>query len=123
MSELIVRGAGALTTQVLGEFFWTVTRRLPVPLSKQQAASALTQMVDVWPVLGVPVAVSLEAARCSAMHDLAYWDAQLWATAKLNGIALVLSEDFADGCVIEGVRFANPFADGFDLDAVLAESG
>ena len=37
----------------------------------------------------------------------------------MNHIPLVFSEDFTDGSVIEGVRFANPFAKGFDLDALL----
>jgi predicted nucleic acid-binding protein len=51
---------------------------------------------------------------------MSYYDAQIWACARVNRIPLVLSEDFADGTVVEGVRFANPFAEGFDLDALLA---
>jgi predicted nucleic acid-binding protein len=41
---------------------------------------------------------------------MSLWDAQVWATAKLNQIPVVLSEDFASGSVIEGVLFENPFA-------------
>jgi predicted nucleic acid-binding protein len=52
-------------------------------------------------------------------YQLSYYDAQIWAVARLNRIPLVLSEDFSDGSVIEGVRFANPFADGFDPHAML----
>jgi len=37
----------------------------------------------------------------------------------VHRIPLVLSEDFTDGAVIEGVCFANPFAEGFDLDVLL----
>ncbi len=40
----------------------------------------------------------------------AFWDAQIWATAKLNQIPVVLSQGFASGSVIEGVLFENPFA-------------
>jgi len=32
----------------------------------------------------------------------------------------VLSEDFSDGRTIDGVTFVNPFAEGFDLEALLA---
>lgn len=41
-------------------------------------------------------------------------DAQIWAAARLHGLSLILSKDFDLGAVIEGVRFANPFAAGFD---------
>jgi predicted nucleic acid-binding protein len=41
------------------------------------------------------------------------WDAQIWATARLNQIPVVLSEDFSDGAVIEGIRIVNPFTVSF----------
>lgn len=53
--------------------------------------------------------IVLEAARGVRDHATSFWDAQVWATAKLNQIPVVLSEDFASGSVIEGVRFENPF--------------
>jgi hypothetical protein len=34
-------------------------------------------------------------------------------------LPIVLSEDFSAGAVLEGVRFVNPFAGDFDLDAWL----
>jgi len=38
--------------------------------------------------------------------------------ARLNQIPAILTEDFADGGVLEGVRFVNPFADAFDVAAL-----
>jgi len=49
-----------------------------------------------------------------------YWDAQLWATARLNQVEVLLSEDFQDGRVLGGVRFVNPFAPSFDLAALVS---
>ncbi|WP_375504921.1 hypothetical protein [uncultured Nostoc sp.] len=40
-----------------------------------------------------------------------FWDAQIWATARLNQIEEVYTEDFASGARVEGVRFTNPFID------------
>jgi len=48
-------------------------------------------------------------------HGFSYWDAQIWATARLNQIPIVLSEDFAHGRRIEGVRFLNPFLPEVEL--------
>jgi predicted nucleic acid-binding protein len=60
--------------------------------------------------------IVLEAARGVRDHQLAYYDAQIWAAARLNQTQLILSEDFQDGQILEGVRFINPFSDGFILD-------
>jgi predicted nucleic acid-binding protein len=46
---------------------------------------------------------------------MSYWDALVWATARLNQISVVLSEDFQEGRILEGVRFMNPFGAGFDI--------
>jgi predicted nucleic acid-binding protein len=59
--------------------------------------------------------IVLEAARGSRDHNLAYYDAQIWAVARFNQLQAVFSEDFQDGMVLEGVRFANPFGPGFDI--------
>jgi predicted nucleic acid-binding protein len=37
------------------------------------------------------------------------------ATAKLNGVPNVLTEDLPSGKHVEGIRFGNPFVDEFDL--------
>jgi predicted nucleic acid-binding protein len=62
--------------------------------------------------------VVLEAVRGVLQHGLPYWDAQVWATARLNQIPVVVSEDFSDGPVLEGVVFRDPFARAFDLAAL-----
>lgn len=59
--------------------------------------------------------IILEAARGVRAHRFSYWDAQIWATAKLNQIPVVLSEDFSDGQSTEGIRFTNPFSPKFQL--------
>ena len=40
----------------------------------------------------------------------------MWATARLNQIPVLLSEDFRSGTVLEGVQFVNPFASGFSIE-------
>jgi hypothetical protein len=41
--------------------------------------------------------------------------AHFWATARLNQVPLVLSEDFKDGDVLEGVRLPARFSRTLDL--------
>jgi len=67
-------------------------------------------------VLPLTEQVALEATRGVRDHHLSYYDAQIWAAARLNQIPVIFSEDFQDGVMLEGIRFVNPFAPRFDLE-------
>jgi predicted nucleic acid-binding protein len=112
--------SGVLSAQVLAEFFWNVSRKIAAPLSIPDACERVQAYADAWSILDTTELIVLEALRGVREHKLAYWDAQIWATARLNQIPLVLSEDFSDATTLEGVRFLNPFAPPFDLRAALA---
>ncbi len=112
--------SGVLSAQVLSEFFWNVTRKIAAPLSIPEACKRVQVYAAAWSILDVTDLIVLEALRGVREHQFAYWDAQIWATARLNQVPLILSEDFSAGTAIDGVRFLNPFAPPFDLRAVLA---
>jgi len=119
MDRLARSGLGCLSTQVLGEFFRVATQKLTKPLSPAEARQQVSRLIEAWPVLPVTSLIVLEATRGVRDFRLAYWDAQLWATARLNQIGVVLSEDFEDRRLIDGVRFLNPFSPSFDVAALL----
>jgi predicted nucleic acid-binding protein len=109
--ELARSGDGRLSAQVLSEFFVTMTRSIVAPLTVAQARERLQHYVQIWPVVPVTPPVVLEAIRGVQLYQFSFWDAQIWAAARLSQVSVVLSEDFNPGAVIEGVRLANPFAD------------
>jgi predicted nucleic acid-binding protein len=111
---------GYLSTQNLGEFFTVATRKLEPAITSTEAARYVQHFTQTFTIIPLTVAVVLEASRGVCEHKLAYFDAQLWATAKLNQIPVFFSEDFQDGAVLEGVRFINPFTSEFTLDQWLA---
>ena len=113
-------GVVRLSAQCLAEFFRATTRGVHPILTTAQARQQIEALAYTWPVLDVTPRVVMEAARGVIDHQLAYWDAQIWASARLNQIPLVLSEDFTDGAVVEGVRFVNPLASAFDVGTLLA---
>jgi predicted nucleic acid-binding protein len=119
LEEIEPIGRGTLSTQVLGEFFRVVTEKIAHPLTPAQARLELERLTVSWPVLPITATVVIEAARGVRDHRMSYWDAQLWATARLNQVEILLSEDFQDGGVLDGVRFVNPFTASFDLAALV----
>jgi predicted nucleic acid-binding protein len=114
LERLETNQMGALSAQVLGEFFVVVTRKIPSPLTEAEAERSLTNYVRSWVVYDLTELVVLEAVRGVQRHRLSYWDSLIWATAKLNGVPNVLSEDFSDDVILEGIRFMNPFIETFD---------
>ncbi len=120
LEEIEPIGRGTLSTQVLGEFFRVVTEKIAHPLTPVQAHLELERLVAAWPVLPITASIVIEAGRGVRDHRMPYWDAQLWATARLNQVEVLLSEDFQDGRVLGGVRFVNPFAPSFDLAALVS---
>jgi predicted nucleic acid-binding protein len=102
------KGLGILSTQVLGEFFAAVTRNTTEKISAREVYAIIKDYASSWKVLPVTTETILESARGVVEHQFSFYDAQIWATAKLNGIPDVLSEDFSHGRRIEGVEFRNP---------------
>jgi predicted nucleic acid-binding protein len=107
---------GRLSAQNLAEFMHVSTHKLKPPLSLSEAAEQVNAFIQIFPVFDLTSLVVLEAARGARDHGLAYYDAQIWACARLNQVAVVFSEDFSDGQVLEGVRFVNPFGPAFRLE-------
>ena len=120
--ELIERlGNGltaALSAQNLAEFANVALKRLRPPLSPAEVTEQLELLEQTFVVYPLTAAVIREAVRGVGTHSLSYYDAQVWAVAKLNQVPVVLSEDFNVGATLEGVLFLNPLEPGFDFSAL-----
>ncbi len=90
-------------------------RRLRPALTPEAALAQVERFQRVFTVYSLTPMVVLEALRGVNAHQLSYYDAQIWATARLNQIPVVFSEDF-NPSTLEGVRFVNPFWPEFNLD-------
>lgn len=107
--------SAALPAQVLAEFANVVLYRLDEPLSPEEARQQIERYEDLFPVFSLTPAVVLEAVRGIRDHSFAYFDAQIWAVARLHQVPIILSEDFPVGAAVEGVTFTNPLDEDFDL--------
>lgn len=113
---LELTGSGRLSVQCLAEFCAVATRFLRPFLKPAEAAIQVERFSRTFPVFDLTPLIVIEAARGVRDHALAYYDAQIWATARLNQVPIIFSEDFNVGGALEGVRFINPFAADFVLE-------
>lgn len=106
--ELVAAGRLVLSSQILSEFYVTVTRKLARPLGADQASRAVADLCAL-PVRAVTANLVQAAIRRSAVTRLSYWDALVVETALEAGAATLLTEDLQDGQVIGTLRVLNPF--------------
>ena len=106
---MIFRGLGVLSTQLLAEFFWVLTRKVAVRVTPQIAQIRVEKYVRSWTVVSITSTIILEPDHGAAQHGFPFYDAQIWATARVHKIPIVVSEDFSHGSRIDSVEFLNPF--------------
>jgi predicted nucleic acid-binding protein len=99
---------GALSMQVLQEFYVNVTREIPHPLPKESARLVVTTYT-IWCIDTTPAEIS-SAFRIEDESHIGFWDALIVASAVKSGADRILSEDLNAGQTISGVRIENPFA-------------
>ena len=107
-----------LPSQVIGELFNALTRKLGVP--RGRARDICLEWRSTTSFRLVDAACWDGALALAAAHGLQFWDALILVTAAEAGCALLLSEDMQDGFVHRGVTVANPFAE--PLHPLLADA-
>ena len=106
--ELIAGGRWGISTQVLQEFYVTVTRKISRPLPPADAAAWIKDMIKL-PCASTTPQVVQRAIAISQRWQLSYWDSAILAAAESLGVRTVYSEDLNDGQEYEGIRVINPF--------------
>ncbi|MGH9165987.1 MAG: PIN domain-containing protein, partial [Acidimicrobiales bacterium] len=88
--------SGAVSTQVLQEFYVTVTRKIGRPMSLRAAREVVTTY-QAWPVHRPEVHDLLEASELQERHHLSFWDALIVVAARRSAASTLLTEDLQEG--------------------------
>jgi predicted nucleic acid-binding protein len=97
-----------VSTQVLLETYWILTRRLAEPLNEEAAAEVIDTLARL-PVVNTDSDLVQHAIRTSRQNQLALWDAMIIEAAREAGCKRVLSEDLQNGLDLDGIVVENPF--------------
>lgn len=99
---------GALSVQVLQEFYVNAVRKIALPLSPLVARERV-RTLGLW-TAHTPVARDvLTAIDIAAQERVSFWDAMVICSASALGCATLWTAELNDGQIINGVHIRSPF--------------
>ena len=99
---------GALSVQVLQEFFVSITKKIPNPLDVKTASDIIRDFL-LWEIIDNDGELLLAAMDIQARYLYSFWDSLIIAAAVKSGASVLLTEDLKNGQIIEDVMIKNPF--------------
>jgi|JI6StandDraft_1071083.scaffolds.fasta_scaffold130766_2 predicted nucleic acid-binding protein len=99
-----------LSSQVVNEFYFTVTRKLRRPLPLVDAEEAVRGFSG-FRVLPLDHRLTMGAMEMVRKHQLSIWDALIVQSAIEGRCRTLFSEDFQDGRKYGTLKLVNPFVD------------
>ena len=108
MDWLWSQQSGRLSTQVLQEYYQTVTRKLKPGLDSDIARADIRDLA-AWNPITINHPVLERAWKLEDRYQLSWWDSLILAAACQAGCDIVLTEDLATGQRVDTVQIVNPF--------------
>lgn len=106
LTELFESNTGAISVQVLAEFYSVATRKLHVP--SDEAEQAIRDL-GVWKIHRPSHADLLKALGLHRQHRISWWDALIVTSALELGCTVLWTEDLTDGRRFGDLTVRNPF--------------
>jgi len=100
--------SGIISTQVLQEFYVTVTTKLSKNLSINEARELITDFL-AWQIEQVNPQDILEATVFQERYKYSFWDSLIIILAQKSGAEILYSEDLQDGQKFGNLIIKNPF--------------
>src|SRR5215469_12562353 len=99
---------GCISTQVLQEFYVTVTQKLGKPLSTSYARDIVRDYAQ-WVASPTTAQTVIRASEIGEVWKLSFWDSLILAAAEEQDCSTVLTEDLNPGQTVVGIQIVNPF--------------
>jgi len=108
VTELWENRLGVLSTQVIQEFYVTLTRKIPAPLKKSTVIRIIKSFLN-WEIVINDAPIILQACEIEETYNLSFWDALIVSAAYSRNVTTILTEDLNHGQRVEGILIVNPF--------------
>ena len=107
--DLLERDDGAMSIQVLQEFYTQATRATRPHRLPHDMAVRLIKAWTRFRIQEMTFALLEHALEIRATHRFSYWDSAIIAAARALGCRELYTEDMSHGRQIDGVLIINPF--------------
>jgi len=107
--ELLDDDSGAISIQVLQEFYVQATRASRADPIPHDLAVRLIETWSRFRLQEMTLPVLKAALRIRNTHGFSFWDSAIIAAALALGCERVYTEDLNHGQVVEGLTIINPF--------------
>ena len=101
-------GSLVLSTQVLQEYYVTVTKAGKSLLTREEAEEIVNDFAE-FPLVQVDKSVVLRAMKRHQSEVFSFWDSLIVESAIQSGCSQLLSEDMQHGLVVDSLTICNPF--------------
>jgi predicted nucleic acid-binding protein len=108
LRALMETGSLRLSTQVLQEFYVTMSRKARGPAAVEEALAVMDDLSQ-WPLFTTDYPAVRDACLLSRDASISYWDALIVVAAARSGATRLYKEDLNHGQTILGVQITNPF--------------
>lgn len=105
--QLAALSDAVLTQQVIGEFL-NVSRKMQ-HLNQRRLRRIAVGLCATYPIVATPKEALFDAFDRAGRSGLQFWDSVIVTVCLRNAVRLLISEDFQDGLVIDGLAILNPF--------------
>ena len=108
VSELWENCNGVISTQVLQEFYITLTKKIPQPLPGNTARGIFMSYFS-WEIVFNDPKLIIQASEIEEANHISFCDALIVSAAFSGNASVILTEDLNHGQYIEGILIKNPF--------------
>ena len=108
MEKLWNSGEGVISTQVLEEFYVTVTAKIPNRLKPAEAREIISDL-GTWRIAVLEINDVHAGSEIAERYELSFWDGLILAAAHKEEAATLWSEDLNHGQKYGEITVYNPF--------------
>ena len=110
VNELWNSGLGVLSTQVLQELSYNLSRKLAHPMPIAEIRAIIREYATWEVIINTPESI-LRALEIEARYQTSFWDALIIQAAEEAGASILYSEDLAAGQSYGSLQIVNPLVD------------
>lgn len=100
--------SGVISTQVLQEFYVTLTRKLSSKLPASEARDVVSDFLS-WSIYQIVPTDIGEASEIGEQYGYTFWDSLVITAARNANAEVLYSEDMQDGQKLGDLKIINPF--------------